>query len=168
MSHSILVPLDYTGCAYEVAEQAANYAVRLGLDVVLFHAVALPTGVTWATPIGEGVVPPTAREVLQDDAKTALAGFVNCFTAKGLNVRIETPEGDPVESIVARASDSDIELVIMGTHGRTGLERFVLGSVAERVLRRAPCPVMVVRSEDLEGHPGLTPAQAAVQAEGEG
>ncbi|MEO0601629.1 MAG: universal stress protein, partial [Myxococcota bacterium] len=93
MSHSILVPLDYTGCAQEVADQAASYASRLGLDVVLFHVVSLPTGVTWATPVGEGVVPPTARDVLQDDAKVALSRFVASFRARGLAVRIETPEG---------------------------------------------------------------------------
>jgi len=168
MSRSILVPLDYTGCAHEVADQAADYAARLGLDVVLFHAVSLPTGVTWATPVGEGVVPPTARDVLQNDAQTALKGFIAQFEVRGVKVHIETPEGDPVDAIVDRAEEDDIELVCMGTHGRTGIERFVLGSVAERVLRRAPCPVMVVRSQDPLAHPGLTEAQEAVISEADG
>lgn len=166
MQRSMLVALDYTGCAHEVADQAASYASRLGLDVILFHAVDLPAGVTWATPIGEGAVPPTARQVLQDDARTALGEFLPTFEARNVAARIETPEGDPVDSIIQRAGASDIECVMMGTHGRTGLQRFVLGSVAERVLRHAPCPVVVVRTQG-EAHPGLTKAMADVAAEAE-
>jgi nucleotide-binding universal stress UspA family protein len=54
-------------------------------------------------------------------------------------------EGDPAEQIVARARDGRMSLVVMGTHGRTGLERLLMGSVAERVLREAPCSVLVVK-----------------------
>lgn len=54
-------------------------------------------------------------------------------------------EGDPANQIVRHARDSGVDLIVMGTHGRTGLERFLMGSVAEKVLRDAPCSVLIVK-----------------------
>lgn len=63
-------------------------------------------------------------------------------------VRIEVVAGDPASEILRRARTHGIDLVVVGTHGRTGLKHLVLGSVAERVVRQAPCPVLVVRSKE--------------------
>ena len=74
------------------------------------------------------------------------------------NVRVEVVEGDPVEVIVSRAARLGVDLIVMGTHRRTGLSRLLVGSVAEGVLRRAPCPVILVPERVLAGRP---PAVAA-------
>ena len=63
-------------------------------------------------------------------------------------VRTALVEGDPAAGILRYARDHGVDLLVLGTHGRTGLRRLVLGSVAERVVRQAPCPVMVVRPKD--------------------
>jgi nucleotide-binding universal stress UspA family protein len=71
-------------------------------------------------------------------------------------------EGDPATEIVAYARDSSIDLIVMGTHGRTGLERLLMGSVAEKVMREAPCSVLVVKLP--RGVPVTEPHQVAVAA----
>lgn len=67
-----------------------------------------------------------------------------------LNVVPEVAEGTPFEEIVRFARDKDIDLIVMGTHGHTGLAHLFLGSVAEKVVRRAPCPVLTVRHPEHE------------------
>lgn len=69
-------------------------------------------------------------------------------TQAGLTVVIEIVEGNPHEEILEYVSEHGIDMVIMGTHGRTGLDRVVMGSVAERVVRRSPVPVLTVRGEE--------------------
>lgn len=65
--------------------------------------------------------------------------------------------GDPVREIIRIADDVEADLVIVGTHGRRGLKRLILGSVAEQVARRASCPVLVMRPRHYEAHPELVP-----------
>jgi nucleotide-binding universal stress UspA family protein len=74
--------------------------------------------------------------------------------------RIVIAEGAPVDAIVDRASQDDVDMIIVGTHGRTGISRLLLGSVAEGVLRRAPCPVVVVPYRILVGLPPEPAASA--------
>ena len=71
-------------------------------------------------------------------------------------------EGDPAEEIVRYGRDAGIDLIVMGTHGRTGLERLLMGSVAEKVLRDAPCSVMVVKLPRVQ--PVTSPGEVAVAA----
>jgi nucleotide-binding universal stress UspA family protein len=65
---------------------------------------------------------------------------------EGVPVEYRLDEGDPVQEILRAAQETRCQLIVMGTHGRTGLERRLLGSVAEQVVRRAPCPVLAVKS----------------------
>ena len=71
-------------------------------------------------------------------------------------------EGDPASEIVRYGRDASVDLIVMGTHGRTGVERLVLGSVAEKVLRDAPCSVLVVKLP--RGQPVTAPGDVAVAA----
>lgn len=70
------------------------------------------------------------------------------LAAEGVSAQVRLEVGVPWEAIVCVAGDEGAEMIVMGTHGRTGLDRLLLGSVAERVVRRAPCPVLTVRSDD--------------------
>jgi nucleotide-binding universal stress UspA family protein len=161
----LLVPLDYTGCAWEVAAQAADLASRLGARVVLQYAVQLPTGVaaeTAATPAG---IP--SLEALQRDAHDQLSALAQVFLEKRVDVRYRVDVGPPVEAILEAAREEAATMVVMGTHGRRGVIRFFLGSVAEQVIRRAPCPVLTVRaSEGMQPH--HTATQDAVDAQADG
>ena len=164
----ILVPIDYSGCAHEVAAAAASLAGRLGAEVVLLHALSLPSGVSGTTP----VFPPDAGEdgvplsvYLGQDAQEHLAPLADIFSEAGCPVRVVVREGDPAKVILATAGEVGASYIAMGTHGRTGLRRLFEGSVAEQVIRRADVPVIVVRTHDEDGHPGLTDAQAQAEAE---
>jgi nucleotide-binding universal stress UspA family protein len=74
-----------------------------------------------------------------------LQGLASRLKGQGLTVDFEEPEGDPADTVTRRAQELGADLIAMTTHGRTGLGRLLLGSVAESVIRKAPCPVLLVR-----------------------
>jgi nucleotide-binding universal stress UspA family protein len=85
-------------------------------------------------------------EVTAPDLKPYLREVADRLRAKGLNVETETRTGSPAADIVGRAVESGAGLIAMTTHGRTGLSRVIMGSVAEQIIRTAPCPVLIRRS----------------------
>jgi nucleotide-binding universal stress UspA family protein len=87
-------------------------------------------------------------ETLRDEGRQAVRDVEVTSTQAGLTVVTETVEGNPYEEILEYASKRGIDMIIMGTHGRTGLDRVVMGSVAERVVRRSPVPVLTVRGAE--------------------
>jgi nucleotide-binding universal stress UspA family protein len=91
------------------------------------------------------------RDHLAYDPETAAENAVEELKQKcrerGIAVDTEIRKGDPVEEILNCSEENNIDIIILGTHGRTGLDHAVIGSVAEQVVRRAPVPVMTVRSE---------------------
>ena len=167
---NILVPVDYTGCAYEVAAAAADLAGRLKADVVLLYVVKLPAGLpadTMIHPHGSAEAV-KAIEYLDADAKLHLDPLANIFLDAGCGVRIALKHGDIVEAILDSAHELKADMIVMGTHGRRGLRRWVEGSVAENVMRRAPCPVMTIRTQGEDDHPGLSEAQEQALTEAVG
>jgi universal stress protein A len=138
--HRIVVPVDFDescGAALDLAKQLAAAA---DATVHLMHVVAI-----LLTP-GEATSVVIAR---QDEVKVALEKIAKeQLGATRHQVHIRT--GDTARGIVEVARDVDADLIVMPTHGRRGLPRFFLGSVAERVVREAPCPVLTVRPSAVE------------------
>lgn len=167
---TILVPVDFTGCAYEVVASAADLAGRLGSDVVLLYVVKMPAGLspdTMIHPHGSvGAV--KAIQYLDEDARQHLEPFVRIFQDAGCAVGIALEHGDVTEAILNACTRVGSSMIIMGTHGRKGLRRLVEGSVAESVIRRANCPVLTVRTLEPETHPGLSEAQQQALSESAG
>lgn len=158
---TILVPVDYTGCAYEVVASAADLAGRLQANVVLLYVVKLPAGLpadTLIHPHGSAEAV-KAIEYLDKDAQEHLEPLANVFVDAGCGVRIALRHGEIVDAILEAAKDVHATMIVMGTHGRTGLRRLVEGSVAESVMRRSPCPVTTIRAQAPDDHPGLSDAQ---------
>ncbi len=158
---TILVPVDYSGCAFEVAASASDIAGRLGADVVLLYVVKLPAGLpadTMIHPHGSAMAM-KAIEYLDDDAREHLKPLAALFEDAGCTVQIALRHGEIADAVLTAAKDVGATLIIMGTHGRRGLRRLVEGSVAESVMRKATCPVMTVRTQAPESHPGLSEAQ---------
>jgi len=87
-------------------------------------------------------------ETLRDEGRKAVRNVEVAGTQDGLTVVTDIVEGNPHEEILDYVTEHGIDMVIMGTHGRTGLDRVVMGSVAERVVRRSPIPVLTVRDEE--------------------
>lgn len=170
MNDKLLVAVDYSGCAWEVVAEAAHLATRLDAEVIMLHVVHVPEGVGPDTVLHaggdlEGV---SALQALDADAKTELRALAAAFEDQGVEVRVEIRHGDAVEGILAAAREHEPTMLLTGTHGRTGVRRLFLGSVAEEVIRRAPCPVLTVRTLDEEAHPGLSRVQSTVATEADG
>jgi nucleotide-binding universal stress UspA family protein len=141
----ILCPLDFSRFSRHALDQAVALARECAAEITAFHVFA-PAPLTAVVPVGTPVVIDALR--LSPSRRATLLSEVREFTEEvdcgGTVVHLDVVEGDPVETILDRADAWPADLIIMGTHGRTGIERLVVGSVAERVIRRASCPVLTV------------------------
>ncbi len=137
----ILVPVDFSAHAERALDYACELASKVGATVRLVHAVASPpTGLQVA--LSEGILENLVREHRQALEKLADARRGGASFGAGT---VEV--GDPRDTIVGTAEAVKADLIVMGTHGRRGLSRVMMGSVAEDVVRHAPCPVLVVRGQ---------------------
>jgi nucleotide-binding universal stress UspA family protein len=158
----ILAPTDFSQAANHALdfafEEAKHHKAKLTLLHVLRHNSetevyyikgALGTlasfdpdfGGTLPTP--QASPPETLRRDFNEEALAQLRDLVPSSFSGHWEVEVMT--GDPADTIVQAARESDVDLIVMGTHGRTGLQHVLLGSVAEKVVRHAPCPVLTIR-----------------------
>ena len=143
----LLVPTDFS----QTSEIALQYALDIappGAAIHVLHVID-DSSLTAAYPDGFYVELPGQREQLIEEASRRLKDIVR--TAARPNLTTEVLVGWPVGAIVQDATLRDADLIVMGTHGRSGLAHALLGSVAERVLRTAPCPVLTVRDTSRVG-----------------
>jgi nucleotide-binding universal stress UspA family protein len=143
MFQRIVVPTDFSECSQEAWAVAKRAVVAAGSELVLTHVLTdVPT-------YGEGTVSAevarNVREAARTWAEEALAGWVDKARAEGLDARAALRNGVVHEEIVALAQGERSDLIVIGTHGRGGISRALLGSVADRVVRLAHCPVLTVR-----------------------
>lgn len=143
----ILVPVDLAGPTRPVVDMAVRLAQAFDCVVSLLHVVHLPVGVPPAGALPVGMIDTeTALGVLDHEAGAHLESLAKGFRDAGLPVSHLIRHGEPCDVIMSVADQVDARHIVMGTHGRRGLERALLGSVAERVVRRAGCPVTIVRT----------------------
>lgn len=143
------MPTDFSKFSKNALTYAIAFAEKFGAELHLLHVVQdlalfVPEAITDAPP----VVPPVEQFV--EAARTALDRVLKECCPPGVTVRPEVVEGTPFHEIIAYARDKDVDLIVMGTHGHTGLVHVLLGSVAEKVVRKAPCPVLTVRHPEHE------------------
>jgi len=164
----ILVPVDFSSYSTAALHYAAGIASRFGSSIIVLHVIARDTA-TYAAHqrLGHRDIPPFgpleaqispevsdafAEEVvvdLRERAYTALQAFLPAQCAAHA-VELRVVVGQPFERILEMAVREKAALIVLGTHGRTGLAHAVMGSVAERVVRLAPCPVLTVKSSTAE------------------
>jgi nucleotide-binding universal stress UspA family protein len=147
--HRILVPTDFSKHSENALTYAAAFAEKFGAELYLLHVVQdlalfIPDAITVAPPIA----PPVEQFLAA--AKAALDRAVKDGTLAGLKVHPEVREGTPFYEIVRFAQETNIDLILLGTHGHSGLAHVLLGSTAEKVVRKAPCPVLTVRHPEHE------------------
>src|SRR5262245_4543810 len=145
----ILVPTDFSKWSQNALAYGAAFAEKFGAEVYLLHVVQdlalfIPEAVLAAPPM----MPPVEQFVAA--ARAALERVAREAHAPGVVLRPEVAEGLPFDEIVRLARDRNVDLIVMGTHGHTGLAHVLMGSVAEKVVRRAPCPVLTVRHPEHE------------------
>ena len=141
----ILVPTDFSPQAELAARFAVDLAERLGASVTLFNAYQVPIAVPF--PDGSAYIPsPEAIAELATATTHALKLERDRLQRAGVEIAVASAEGSPREIITRIAREGGYDLVVMGTHGRTGLAHLVMGSVAEATVRNASCPVVTVPS----------------------
>lgn len=140
----ILLPTDFS----ERAEAARSYAVMLaekfGAELHVLHVLQEPIAVLPESSLA--VAPPALN--LPEIIKSAEQGLaaISVNPPAGVGARV-VRNGLPADEIVRYAAEAGVDLIVQGTHGRTGLAHVLLGSVAEKVVRRAPCAVLTVRPQ---------------------
>jgi len=163
----LLVPVDFSNCSHAACDLALNLATKLGATVELLHVEE--------TPKWQGFVIPELVVSMPDAGSASLHEFVRTRTRRALEhlvdklqragvaeARHREEAGEPGTVILRIAEEERFDLIVMGTHGRQGFERIVMGSVAERVVRHARCPVLTVRA----GEDAPNAGDAATQGEG--
>jgi universal stress protein A len=142
----VLVPIDFSPSARAALEYGTFLAGQFGADLDVLH-VWEPPG--YVGPDTLALVPVTHGHPGWDQTRTDVTREVEHFLAKAqarprqLTVRVEA--GEPSDVILHVAKEGGVDLIVMGTHGRSGLSRLLVGSVAEAVLRRSVCPVLTIR-----------------------
>jgi nucleotide-binding universal stress UspA family protein len=165
--NTILVPVDFSPHSTEAMYYASSIAERFSSSLLIMHVIAkevetystsrhsehcgLPHNTfallgPYSGTLEESVEVTDAVTVdLREQAHTALQQFLPPQLV-GWPLELHIEVGHPCEQILEVARREEVDLIVMGTHGRTGLEHVLLGSVAEQVVRRAPCPVMTVKA----------------------
>ena len=140
----VLVPVDFSEGSERAAHYAAALARRLGASVHLVHVLEPAAIFTGPFEFYE----PPSRELLDRlywDTRSRLIALGSTLEVGFVHVSSEVRHGTPAECISAAIVDYGADLVVMSTHGRTGLSHLLMGSVAEQVIRTARCPVLVLR-----------------------
>lgn len=144
----ILVADDFSEHGDVALKYAAEFARAFDAEVLLCHVVEGETVLAHLPPGGEGYFPPNLTEVLTKQGReTGEQRLKDSGIAKG---SVHLPVGKAFVEIVRLAKEQDVDLVMVGTHGRGAIGHMLLGSVAEKVVRKAPCPVLVVREGEHE------------------
>ena len=141
----ILCPTDFSACSKGALEEAAGLATWAGAEICLLHVLQDPGTVL---PLG-GYAGPLADILgeLRERSSRDLEALAAPLRQQGLRVATTMMQGVPYKAILDRAEEWKADMVVMGTHGRTGVERMLSGSVAERVVRLAKCSVLVTGRE---------------------
>ncbi len=142
----ILCPVDFSRNSQRAMEAAAEMARQFGGTLTLMHAYVIPS-----YPLPEGYVlasSETVTEILSKTQRAMNEARLKIIGQGVPNVEVLMTEGAPFAEIVRVARELSIDLIIMGTHGRTGLRHALLGSVAEKVVRKAHCAVLTVRDAE--------------------
>jgi universal stress protein A len=147
--HRILVPTEFSKQSQNALNYAVAFAQKFGAELYLLHvvqdlAVFIPDMITVAPP-----VVPTVKQ-LTDAVYVAFDRLIEENQLKGVGIHREVREGSPFFEIIRFAREENMDLIILSTHGHTGLTHMLLGSVTEKVVRKAPCPVLTVRDPEHE------------------
>jgi nucleotide-binding universal stress UspA family protein len=153
--HKILHPTDYSGLSGPAFEMACSLARDFGAELIICHVspppiAAVADGMVVDIPTGEAEQMAARLEKVKPDNPQ-------------LPVTHQLLRGDPATEIVRFAAEAGIDLIVLGTHGRGGLSRLLMGSVAEHVLRKALCPVVTVKARHVVEQPKTSAPQPAVQ-----
>jgi nucleotide-binding universal stress UspA family protein len=156
---NILVPVDYSDNSCQALQWGASLAEKYGARLLLLHV--MPAAVEEVYPQGAPSMRPAPYDYevsgpgvwirhplileFEEEAQAELHAFARRACKESVPVQVKVTVGKPAEEILRVAREERVDLIVMGTHGRTGVRHLLLGSVAEAIARYAPCPVCMVR-----------------------
>ena len=144
----ILVPTDFSANSRAAIEPARVLAERFGAHIDLVHVwESLPLGVPEWNALGPDGSPVAARVFLKRLAEQEMDKLTRELREQGMTVHGRLEEGNVWRTVTRLAAEEHYDLIVVSTHGRTGVERLVMGSIAEQIVRHAPCGVYVVHPE---------------------
>jgi nucleotide-binding universal stress UspA family protein len=141
----ILVPVDFSENTPAVLDWAAHLAEEHGSAVTLLHAYHLPVEFQ---QLEGAYLPQDFWASVKSEAEQNLSRYAEPLRARGLTVELIVREGYPATVIEEEAIEQRADLIVIGTRGLSGLKHLLLGSIAERVVQKSPCPVLTVKTRD--------------------
>jgi len=160
MFRRILVPTDFSPASQAALAQARQLAEHFGSSLQIVHVAEEPASSSGFVADGFAPASDDMREGQLARARQTLAALVSASDRKRLHVRTDVLTGVAATAIVDYAAATGTNLIVMGTHGRTGLAHLLMGSVAEHVVRTAPCAVLIVRPAATARDAAMLPAAA--------
>ena len=142
---TILVPIDFSSHANRALKLAIGLAKTFSAKIHLLHAYHLSVSITMADAV---IVPQSFWDSIRDASARKLEKSSQTVTGEGVECENHLVAQMPSAAIVETARQVGADLIVMGTRGLSGLKHVVLGSVAERTVRTAPCPVMTVKGDE--------------------
>ena len=141
----ILLPTDFSGCANYALPYAAAIARATHARILCVHVVEPLVPAVGYTGLADPMPIADISEQLEDSAEREFPRLTDCDELIGLDVEEIIVHGDAAAEIVRVAGENEADLIVISSHGRTGLGRMIFGSTAEAVVRHASCPVLVVK-----------------------
>jgi universal stress protein A len=144
-----LVPIDFSDHSKKTVESATQLAVLTGGSITLLHVFQVPN---YPAAFYQGLYTEHEQvkiqvDLLKREANAQLALVIEQIVARGVEAHPLLRIGNPYDEIVTAAKEIRADLIVIGSHGHAGLERFLVGSTAERVAQYAPCPVLIVKKK---------------------
>jgi nucleotide-binding universal stress UspA family protein len=159
--NTILVPVDFSDCSREGLRYAIGFANEFGASIILLHATYL--GYIYSSE-GTAIYDiPALQKAARKNAQRHMRQLVRAVNFGGVKFETAFTDGSPVLDICSFAKEHDVDLIITSTHGLTGLKHALIGSVAEQVVRRASCSVLVVPSHPQTRMAKLKPDRHSAQ-----
>lgn len=142
----MLVPIDFSLCSTALAAHAGSLAKQLGARVVLLTVVEAPPGLPASAPVklADGA-PVPAGEAMASQAEARMERYRRIVTEYGVDATVDVRGGSVVPTILAAIEETEADMVVMGTHGRRGFAKLMMGSVAQEVVRDSAAPVLTFR-----------------------
>ncbi len=149
----ILCPVDHSDCSKEALRYAVSFARKDKAKLLLLHVIDIRTFNEGADSM-YGVLDAMPTQIPNEETLEQLrVKLLDCIPEEirdDMDVEAIVAQGVPFAEIISIAKDKEIDMIVIGSHGRTGISHMMLGSVSEKIVRKAPCPVLTVRQSDHE------------------
>ncbi len=147
---SILVPTDFSECGNYALSYAASLARTFGASLICVHVIEPMVPTVGYSGMSEPLPLADISDQLEDSAERELPKLAQCEECAGLELEELIVHGEAASEIVRVAKEKSVDLIVVSSHGRTGLGRILFGSTAEAIVRHAQCPVLVVKPSQEE------------------